>query len=300
MINRKEICAGIVCFNPDIELFRKNIESIANQVEYIVVFDNHSFNVDEIQNLIETIETVKNKNILIRSNENKGIAYGLNEIFQWAKRNSFSWVVTLDQDSISPPNMVAILSNHVDDKTAIIGPNIAYKSDSNYVIDKNIKYAQVAWVITSASLTRVEAWKNIGGFDEWLFIDGVDFDFCVRLRKAGYLIRKSFEVDLLHELGNLQCRKLMGYVIKITNHPPIRLYYMVRNQIYLKYKLGVGHPLKTIIKYTIKVFLFEKNKVQKMRNIAIGIFDGLSKVFAEKIEVGKTKRYELMRNENER
>lgn len=31
--------------------------------------------------------------------------------------------------------------------------------------------------ITSGSLTSVEAWQKIGGFDEWLEIDGVDFDF---------------------------------------------------------------------------------------------------------------------------
>ena len=40
----KKICAGIVLYNPEIDLLKKNIEAIADQVDCIYLFDNGSKN----------------------------------------------------------------------------------------------------------------------------------------------------------------------------------------------------------------------------------------------------------------
>lgn len=71
------IIAGIVLFNPEISRLKKNISTITNQVEKIVLFDNGSSNIEEIKE----VALGNSKLILIQSKKNIGIAAALNRIF---------------------------------------------------------------------------------------------------------------------------------------------------------------------------------------------------------------------------
>ena len=265
----KKICAGIVTYNPDILRLKKNISNIANQVKTIIIFDNGSEN---INNIIELISCYSNVYIL-NNPENKGIAYALNKIFEWGKKNNFEWVLTLDQDSVVLGDLI---DNYefISEKNAIVAPNILYKDNEQYKEIHDHDYEYVSWAITSASLTQLKAWEEIGGFDEYLFIDKVDYDFCVRLRCKGYFLVRTYKVTLDHELGNLNCIRLFGKTIYVTHHSPQRKYYMVRNSIYLKKKLGSGTPARDVIKLIAKTLLFEKKKMLNFSFIYRGIVDG--------------------------
>lgn len=46
---RQNLFAGIVTFNPDIELLRKNIEAICAQVDLVIIVDNGSRNLEDIR-----------------------------------------------------------------------------------------------------------------------------------------------------------------------------------------------------------------------------------------------------------
>jgi GT2 family glycosyltransferase len=61
----------------------------------------------------------------------------------------------------------------------------------------------VDFCITSASCTNLNAWKNVGGFDEWLFIDLVDNDFCKRIIVSGYKILRINSLVLDQEFGKI-------------------------------------------------------------------------------------------------
>ena len=59
-------------------------------------------------------------------------------------------------------------------------------------VDRNFKselnnedVIEVDKCITSASLVPVSAWNDVGGFNEELFIDFVDHDFCAKLKEHG-------------------------------------------------------------------------------------------------------------------
>ena len=47
-----KVYAGVVTYNPEIKRLKENISSIQNQVTTVVIFDNGSNNVDNIQKLI--------------------------------------------------------------------------------------------------------------------------------------------------------------------------------------------------------------------------------------------------------
>ena len=97
---KHRIMAGIVLFNPNKERLTQNIDAIYPQVDKIVLIDNCSTNGIHI-------ETRKKIDItLIRNNTNKGIAFALNQIMEYAFGHNFDWVITLDQDSVVSNNLI--------------------------------------------------------------------------------------------------------------------------------------------------------------------------------------------------
>lgn len=165
----KRIAAGIVSFNPNITRLKENINSIRPQVESMLIVDNGSDNVEEIESVCR-----KNDCILIKNGKNKGIAYALNRICGFYYSKEFDWVITLDQDSVSPENLIFELSKNISENVGAAGPKIVYRNNEKYAPENHKNLEAVDWIITSASLTNLAAWKKTGGFDEKLFIDGVD------------------------------------------------------------------------------------------------------------------------------
>ena len=75
---RQNLFAGIVTFNPDIELLRKNIEAICAQVDLVIIVDNGSRNLEDIRPLADAHHCK-----LIPNAQNEGIATALNQIALW-------------------------------------------------------------------------------------------------------------------------------------------------------------------------------------------------------------------------
>ena len=277
-ISKSRIAAGIVSFNPNIERLRENIQSVISQVESLVIIDNGSSNTKEIEMLCNDTGCY-----LIKLNENKGIAYALNQICKFFYPREYDWVFTLDQDSISSTDMVSKLYTHTSDNVGAIGPKIVYRNNETFSQNSSVKAIEsVEWLITSATLTNLKAWKTIGGFDNKLFIDGVDKDFCFRLRQHGFNVIQCNEVELSHELGNLKCRRILGKTIYVTNHSPKRKYYMVRNAIYLDRKHNTNGSFVYILKIFIKTLAFEQNKILNLKQMLQGIKDGKKMMIKER------------------
>lgn len=276
----KKILAAIVTYNPDLERLQKNINAIEPQVEHLIIVDNSSKNI----NLISRIKGECNIKIdLIENKENIGIASALNQALDYAYKNNFDWILTLDQDSICDINMISEMKSQYekeDNKNiALIAPNIL---DENITlkpqdIKEGIEYTGP--VITSGSLTKTNIAKNIGGFVDKLFIDQVDFDFCLRLKDSGADILKVNRAIIYHQLGEISEHKLFGKTITTTNHSPIRRYYYYRNLIYMyehhkeNHKEWINLEIKHAIKNIPRIILFEKNKTDQIKSITKGILD---------------------------
>ena len=266
-----KIAAGIVTYDPELDRLKDNILSIVNQVDMVIINDNHSINISDIRALCRDYEKVK----LLENKKNVGVAMALNNICREAIKEKYDWILTLDQDSICPSDLISQLLQFADQQTGIVAPSILYRDNERFYKKQINSCEKVKWVITSASLTNLRAWKDIDGFDDILFIDKVDYDFFMRLNNSGYSVKKVKNVVLLHELGNLKCKKILWKLIYITNHSPIRYYYMCRNTIYLRYKLGIGNCYSYILSRLIKILVFEKNKGSKLLSIIKGVNDGI-------------------------
>jgi N-acetylglucosaminyl-diphospho-decaprenol L-rhamnosyltransferase len=60
---------------------------------------------------------------------------------------------------------------------------------------------EVEWVSGSAMLVRREALEQVGRFDEGYFMYVEDVDLCTRLRRAGWQVLFSPELEVIHQIG---------------------------------------------------------------------------------------------------
>lgn len=271
-----DIAVGIVTFNPDINLLKENLENVSAQFSKVILFDNGSENRKEVEDCLK--ESVQ-ESYGIFSGKNVGIAVALNQIMKKAKSDGLMWVLTLDQDSIIPSNLRQEFEKHIFvDKIAIICPRVFDRNSGVKSAWENSSEI-VDGCITSGSLTNVSVWENLRGFDEDLFIDDVDTDYCMRVGKAGYKILRVNSVVLNHAVGKTRIVDFLGYKIVVYNHSAQRKYYQLRNRYYVSYK-AYGHITGKCIYHTFapifKIVFFEEEKIKKLCACIRGINDGIA------------------------
>ncbi|MGN1277434.1 MAG: glycosyltransferase family 2 protein [Floccifex sp.] len=269
------IVAGIVTYNPDLDRLRENVESISSQVKKVIIFDNGSNNQEEI------IKLYKDEAVLITSPENIGIAAALNRLMQRSRDLGATWMLSLDQDSICPDSFCVEMSHYLEREPdfGIVAPVILDRNIGVVGHNPDKEYESVRTCITSGAFTKIEVWKEIGGYDESMFIDSVDFEFCYRVRKAGYKVIQARDVQLLHEIGNSEKRKFLFWTVDVKNHSAFRKYYIARNNVYypLKHHLWlhfIRGNARNIGLFFI-VLIYENNKIEKICTILQGWKDGL-------------------------
>lgn len=274
-INTDRIIASIVTYNPNLDLLYRNIQSIYSQVKYIVIIDNGSDNKESIERVALSITS----NIgFIFNDINQGIAKALNQATFFALDNNYDALLTLDQDSIVENGFVGELAKGFTANDIAICCSVVIDRNISTIMQgsKNIDTVQKQ-CITSGSLNLVKRIIEVGGFDEEMFIDGVDFEFCRRIRRAGYRIYCPRNAILYHSIGNGRLIKVGPVQIYVLNHSPIRKYYRSRNTIYVSRKYNES-ILMAIIRDLYILFitlLFESDKLKKCFAILSGIKDGI-------------------------
>lgn len=266
----EKICAGIVTYNPLLSDLNASLNQLIQQVPLVIIVDNNSENIQSIQQTIKQYNNVH----LIQNTENVGIAAALNQIFVYACEKKYDWVLTLDDDSIITDHFVNILVTEINQNVGIVCSRLRDKKTGVMTSSKTSENK----CITAGSLTSVKAWKEIHGFDEWLFIDDVDFDFSMRLYEKGWKIVEAEKAILNHSIGNTIIKNLFFWHPAVRNHSPFRKYYQERNYIYVDYKFKQYNYFKELfryIKHCFFVLLWEDNKIKKISAMHKGRKEGL-------------------------
>lgn len=279
--------AVVVSYNPDKD-FGKRLAVIKPQVDRIIIVDNGSnTSIHEILNgfISGDIDIIENK-------LNMGIAVALNQGVKKAMQLGFAWVLTLDQDTEIDPDMVShlvsILSDYPDKGAlGIIGSNARSKHSERLFIDcgrQSKEFIELKTIITSGSLMSLSAYEKAGPFREDFFIEGVDLEYCLRLRRHGFKILMSCKPLMTHAAGKMEEHRFLGRVVLVANHEPWRYYCMLRNLAQIS-KLYVRQEPRWVLnlyfnitKMIIKIAFFEENRFIKVKYISLGIIDGLSKI----------------------
>ena len=236
------VCAVIVTYNPR-AMFIDNIVAVAAQAGHVVVVDNGSSGETE-QHLLELATRPCCK--VIRNHENLGIAAALNLGAKYAMEAGFEWVCTFDQDSRICDRFISKMLEAYEqaahpEEVALLIPRYVDRESGIEVRLRRMRNGEILTAMTSGSMIPVSAIHQLGFFDESLFIDAVDTDFCLRARRQGMLILQSSAV-LLHSLGRTTYHRLFGLRFGTTNHSASRHYYITRNRLRLLARYRADWP----------------------------------------------------------
>jgi rhamnosyltransferase len=283
-MSQNKVCGVVVTYEPG-EDVAANIAALRRQVSELVIVDNGS-SVQIIERLIALGERLHCR--VIQNGENLGIAIALNNGVRWAASQGFFFVFLMDQDSLVQDACVTRLINayHRDAEAGSTGITIPRYIDrlSREVmpVSKTAGYG-ILTARTSGSLIPVAVFEDCGWFREDLFIDGVDFEYCLRIRLRGYRIRQCDTATLVHSLGNRKSH-VMGtrYLFTSTHHNARRRYYITRNRLILircYWNTFPRYCLKLLLytaKDSVKILLVERDKASKAASSVRGVWDGLS------------------------
>jgi len=290
----ERICAIIVTLSPDIAHLRSLIDNLQNQVEQIVVVDNSAGDVtgSEFHGL-PFVEVLLNA-------ENLGVAVAHNQGIRWAEKHFFSHVLLLDQDSMTTSGMVdALLSVEkelcsrgvrvgavgpvvLDAKSRVAEPLIRVKGLRGMAQScrQSANFCEVAYLISSGCLIRLEHIAQIGPMDGGLFVDLVDVEWGLRSRQKGFALYVACAAQLYHTIGKKKSF-VLGYAL--TGHVPLRLYYQSRNFFLLARRFRCQPPgwfcyhlIRRLLPRVIIFSLLVAPRFENIGMIAKGICDGLS------------------------
>lgn len=267
-----KLAATVTFYNPTKENI-DNISSYIKLVDKVYVVDNSSEDNKEM--------LPNNKKIVyIANNENLGVATALNIAAKQAVKDDFEWLLTMDQDSKfngdNLEKMINYILTHDCKNIGLISPWHVIKTGVKKP-DKDIE--DVVEVMTSGNIINLKAYEKIGGYKDWLFIDGIDFDYCMNLNVNGYKVRRLNYCELEHELGDIKIVHLLGRDFVCSNHNYIRRYYMSRNNHYIYDMYHDAFPdycnmiLSGLDGQFRNILAFEKDKYRKIRNMQRGYND---------------------------
>jgi rhamnosyltransferase len=283
-----KICSVTILFHPD-DVVKLNVNSYLNEVDTAYIIDNTEGEATDNRNLFVSL-TELHKIVFIKNKTNEGIGKSLNIAFEMAVDAGFDWMLTMDQDSGFKENGFFKLaeSKFNDNNIAIIGASVHQQIPFTKQVDADFNSA--VFLITSGNLVRISAWKKLGGYNEKLFIDEVDTDFCLRMQNNGFKILSTTTNFLQHKLGN-QFEANIPFskrVWPIGIHAPFRMYYMARNGLYMIKNYAFSHPkyalyrMKSFMAKFLFILFFYPKKAQYLNCFFSGVTDFMRSKYGKK------------------
>jgi N-acetylglucosaminyl-diphospho-decaprenol L-rhamnosyltransferase len=233
-----ESCSALVVTYNNESTINDCLQSLQNQVDEIIVFDNSSRD-----STTRIITDEFPKVTLINSNKNIGYGAAINKAAQSA--NS-ALLLIANSDVTFMPNSVANLRElMVEPSCGIVGPRIENTDGTRYpsprmfpgfsdaighafigLFTANNRWSKrylrnteqlegahvVDWVSGSCMLVRRHAFDELGGFDEQFFMYMEDVDLCRRARELGWQVWFTSESHVVHVQGASTIKRPMRAV----------------------------------------------------------------------------------------
>lgn len=265
------IAGVVVLYNPNKNV-QEYINSYLNQLANLYVVDNSEKPNENLKKIFS-----ENKKVdYIFNNNNLGIAYALNIAVEEAIKAGYSFLLTMDQDSYFENESLNNLISRINDKN-LVGIYSPFHKNRFFTNPPQTEaLEEVSDVMTSGNILNLSIVQKVGKFKADYFIDYVDIEYCLRLRKNGYKIVRVNNSFLIHNEANLSKKKFLGITVYPQNHSAARWYYKIRNYFYLKkeycniFKEYFVVEKKIVRNNIIKVLLFEKDKINKINMILKG------------------------------
>ena len=298
-----QLCIAIICYYAEPRQLHSLLSSVHSQAAQLLVVDNSAADLS-VQQVTEPITQPFPNCLYLPQTENLGVARGYNLAAEWAQQHHFSHILLLDQDSLPDHDMVERLLSAEATLTgqgvriATVAPRysdgrdkdihstfrrfngFAVKRFSCHSTRNQPPLIEVDQAISSGSLISLPALAQIGPMDEAFFIDLVDTEWVLRARSMGYLSYGVCDAHMRHQIGDRFIHlPIIGRNIAI--HSPLRLYYLVRNTIFLYKKpytprrWALLDGVNLVVKIGVS-FIMADHRWSQLRRVWEGVRDGLS------------------------
>ena len=269
------IAGVVILYHPNLELLSANIQTYVSGLKQLYVYDNSETKIPGIEEaLIKISPTIQYKYF----NVNEGIAKRLNQAMDQAALNQYDYLLTMDQDTSFKAGdfekYQSLIQSCTFNNVAQFGVNC--QPDFTQPVEQP---EEALTLITSGSILNLSLTKNIGPFNEALFIDFVDAEFSYRVIQNGYINLMFSNIVLNHALGTLVEGRSLGNFKKSLRiiHAPIRVYYILRNGMYLLFKAkGLTPLMKKDVIRCIKIIkndlIYNPQLFSVYKNLFAGIY----------------------------
>ncbi|MRT58581.1 glycosyltransferase [Enterobacteriaceae bacterium RIT693] len=278
-MDEPNIAVIIVCYHPDNKKLLNLVHAVTSEKSIIYVANNGGME----RSLIENLEK---KDISVTTFNNVGLGKAINEIAETLPESA-QIIFTFDQDSAPPDGFITNVWHHYqslqdsDCQLGVLTPKfIDSRSGFEYSLDtinQSNKYSELLITLQSGMCIPKKVWEK-EKFNNDLFIEFVDTEWCYRIHSKGYKILQMNDVVMHHEVSDLAPKEFFKF--KLLKYSPIRRYYFFRNAIFLlkqnyvplynKLRLltGMGNRCMSIL-------LLDDKKISSLTNSFKGIWHGI-------------------------
>jgi rhamnosyltransferase len=274
-----DIAAVVTAYHPDGRLAAV-IESALLNCASVVVADNTP---GDAPSLADQLDDPRVQ--VLRSGRNRGLAGALNLGLEHVTEGARA-VLFLDQDSVLPPELVDGLLAHLDEPSiGVVGPipvDVATGGKYERLAGRHATVDDRPSIITSGMLVRRDVFEHVEGFREEFFVDCVDTDFCLRVRRSGTRVVRDAALVLPHSIGSGRDHRLGPATVRVLHYPAWRHYWIARNGIVLSREFGrtergfVITNALFIARWLVVTAMFDDQRRASVPAVLRGLHDGLT------------------------
>lgn len=188
------------------------------------------------------------------------------------------------QAKLADPGTAAVAPAHRDRATALRARHIVLKRWRWHHLPREAPGLQrVAFVINSMSLWRMAALQRIGAYNEWLGVDHIDTEYCLRAQRLGLAVYLHGDFEFAQSIGQRHAYRLLGRTLQSGGHSSARRYLIARNTCRLSRAWLLREPafaalcLARLGYEAIGIVLAERQRLSKLGALVRG---GLAGLFA--------------------
>jgi rhamnosyltransferase len=239
--------------------------------------------------------------VAIVENANRGgLAGAYNAARRWLEEisPSTSHIAFIDDDSyatvlgafLADPSVAGALAR---DDTAAVAP--AHRDRATGLRARHLLLSRFGWhqlprevaglqrvsfVINSMSVWRTDALRRVGAHNEWLGVDHVDTEYCLRARREGLAVYLCGDCEFAQSIGQRRAYRLLGRDFQSGGHGPWRRRSIGRTTAWLAVRYALREPafaalcMARLAYEAVGIAMAEDNRLRKLMALCAGALGG--------------------------
>jgi rhamnosyltransferase len=295
------VVAIIIAYQPNVAHLEELIQTVSKQVDAVMIVDNSPSPCDVLAEL-SSASTVS----YLSLSENMGIAHAQNIGIEFAIKKRADYILLLDQDSMpeqqmiqklllgiaqsqkSLPNIIAASPQYYDPRTKFESLFMVskFKIPFRYcpetkILPSNIVFA--SFLISSGTLIDLPKLIKLRGMRSDYFIDHVDTEWCLRARANGYQLLGIHDAKMIHSLGDKTKKFWFFGMRNISEHTPLRDYYMFRNTLLMLKDVNMSFTWRIFLLFRLAEFfvfflIFSGERALRFQLMMLGLNHGYKNI----------------------